>query len=26
MKIFIYMVCSLVVMTMAYWAYTENYT
>jgi len=26
MKIFIYMVCSLIVMTMAYWAYTENYT
>ena len=26
MKVFIYTVCSLIVMTMAYWAYTENYT
>ena len=26
MKILLYMVCSLLVMTMAYWAYTENYT
>jgi len=26
MKILLYMICSLLVMTMAYWAYTENYT
>ncbi|MDB4221544.1 cell division protein FtsL [Amylibacter sp.] len=26
MRIFIYIVCSFIVITMAYWAYTENYT
>ena len=26
MRILLYMICSLLVMTMAYWAYTENYT
>ena len=26
MRIFIYIICSFIVITMAYWAYTENYT
>lgn len=26
MRIFAYIICSFIVITMAYWAYTENYT